>query len=85
LAEVAGDAALLVNPESVEELAVALRALATDTEFEGGIQPEGPTASLSIFMAESCGKHLEGLQGIVLAGFFVHGDFQGAQELVVLA
>ena len=41
LKEVAGDAALLVNPESVDELAEALRRLAIDEQLRQGLKQKG--------------------------------------------
>ena len=41
MAEVAGDAALLVNPESVEELAEALRRMAVDAQLRGDLVRKG--------------------------------------------
>jgi glycosyltransferase involved in cell wall biosynthesis len=47
LAEVAGNAALLVNPESVEELAAALCALAADTELREDFKQRGLQRALA--------------------------------------
>ena len=41
LAEVAGDAALVVNPESVEELGRALRRVATDAQLREELRQKG--------------------------------------------
>src|SRR5262249_41635910 len=47
LTEVAGDAALQVNPESVEELSAALCAVATDAELREGLRQKGLQRALA--------------------------------------
>jgi len=47
LAEVAGDAALLVNPESAEELAAGLSALAADAELRENLRQKGLQRALA--------------------------------------
>jgi glycosyltransferase involved in cell wall biosynthesis len=40
--EVAGDAALLVNPESVEEIVVAMEQIASDRQVQMRLRAAGP-------------------------------------------
>jgi glycosyltransferase involved in cell wall biosynthesis len=84
LAEVAGDAALLVNPESLEELSEALRKMIVDDQLREDLKQKGLGRSAGF----TCLESVPGVDVKALLGFFVdpvHGDFQSAQELVILS
>lgn len=57
--EVAGDAALLVNPRSVDEIANAMRRLMKDQELRKMLQKNGLKRVLQFTWRKSAKKHLE--------------------------
>ncbi len=59
LPEVAGDAALLVDPESVEEIAAAIRRLVEDSHFAQSLRERGFERARAFSWESAAGKALE--------------------------
>ena len=57
--EIAGDAALLVNPRSVEDIAAAILRLITDNELRSNLREEGLKRSKMFSWEKSAEEHLK--------------------------
>ena len=57
--EVAGDAALLVNPRSVDEIAAAMLRLSEDKDLRGSLRERGLARARRFTWRDSAEKHLE--------------------------
>lgn len=63
--EVAGDAALLVNPRSVEDIANAMKRLVEDESLQQSLRQKGLSRAQQFTWRKSAEKHLKVFEGVI--------------------